>query len=69
MDNFNEFVSKISDIKIANIQPGDTIIFKVKRNLSLSDKDLVCKNFKSLFPDNEVIIIGENTDIEIVRPN
>ena len=69
MDNFNEFVSKISDIKIANIQPGDTIIFKVKCNLSPSNKDLVCKNLKSLFPNNEVIIIGENTDIEIVRPN
>lgn len=69
MDNFNEFLSKSTNIKITNIQPGDTIIFKINCCISLSYKNMIYENLQSIFPNNKVLILGEKTDIEILRQN
>lgn len=59
---------EIEDLRVVDLQLGDVVVFRLHDdNPSYYHLENAHQHVKAVFPDNEVMVISKNDDIEIVR--
>ena len=58
----------ISEVKVMHLQPGDTLVVRSGRALSLEQAEKVHQHLKPLVPEGvKVLVLDANIDLEVLR--
>lgn len=63
----NEIV--IEDLKTINLEPGDTLMVRLRERVPTSTIPRLIECFRGFFPDSEVIVLNVSADLSIIRRN
>jgi uncharacterized protein (DUF58 family) len=54
-------------IRILRLQPGDVVVVRLADHIDKLTAEKIRDDLKPKFPDHEVLVLGPNADLEIVR--
>lgn len=58
----------ISEIKVMHLQPGDTLVVRTGRALSLEQVEKIHQHLKPMVPEGvKVVVLDANIDLEVLR--
>ena len=56
----------VAEVRRAVVKPGDLVVFKTAQQVKPQFELYLLKQARRLFPENEVIVLGPDIEIEIV---
>ncbi len=57
----------LTEISVARVQPGDTIVIKSDRILSAETMERMKQHMQRIWPDSKVAVLAADLDLSIVR--
>jgi hypothetical protein len=63
-----DFEKLVETIKIMPLQADDTVVLKIKDDISKECSERLKKRMEELFDGRKVIVLAGGMDIEIIRP-
>lgn len=59
---------ELDDIQVMNLKPDDVIVYKIDLMLPLEKLEAIVRNLKHTFPNNKIVTLDKNSNIELYRP-
>lgn len=56
-------------VQLLRLQPGDIVVLHVSGELSMQDWSDINDRAKATFPDQQVVVLGDDTDLQVFRRN
>ena len=58
---------KKNNIQVIHIKPQDVLVCKVKKRLSCDNMNSICEQLKHYFPDNNVLVLDEFSNLSVIK--
>jgi hypothetical protein len=59
--------AEYESVRILRLQPGDVIVVRIADRIDKPAAEAIRDDLKPKFPDHEVLVLGPDADLEIVR--
>ncbi len=63
----NETTATLPNVRILNLKPDDILVVSYKEKLTYEKRQDVQQALRALFPDHDVLIMDNGTDLGITR--
>lgn len=59
---------EVEDVQRLHLEPGDTLVFKVRRDLTPEQAERIREVAKQALPDHRFLVLTEGIDLQVVEP-
>jgi hypothetical protein len=66
-DDMTESEAEYESVRILRLQPGDVVVVRFADRIDKLTAETIRNDLKPKFPDHEVLVLGPDADLEIVR--
>jgi hypothetical protein len=58
---------ELESVRVLRLQPGDVVVVRLADRIDKHAAETIRNDLRPKFPDHEVLVLGPNADLEIVR--
>jgi len=59
---------KLPDLSRVALEPGDVLLVRTQRSISMQDAHDIRERLRMHFPDNDAVVLGPGVELAVVRP-